>query len=108
MTFKGKNASRGVEIIDVAGFIGKKGFKAKGKRLSQYDVDTVEFIEPLPVPELEMDEDIEDKADDVIEIYDGGEPSAPDFPEVPESSKAPDSPSGSSFDDEDPIELSLF
>ena len=108
VTFKGKNASRGVEIIDVAGFIGKKGFKAKGKRLSQYDVDTVEFIEPLPVPELEMDEDIEDKADDVIEIYDGSEPSAPDFPEVPESGKAPDSPSGSSFDDDDPIELSLF
>ena len=97
LTFKGKNASRGVEIIDVASFIGKKGLKAKGKRLSQYDVDTAEFIEPLPVPELEVD--------DAIEIYegedgpqDGDEPT----PEVPDKS-AP-----SSFDDEEPIELSLF
>ena len=109
VTFKGKNASRGVEIIDVAAFIGKKGLKAKGKRLSQYDVDTVEFIEPLPVPELEVDGDAEDKGDDFIEIYDeGAEPAAPAFPEVPESGKAPEKPSGSSFDDEDPIELSLF
>ena len=112
VTFKGKNASRGVEIIDVAGFIGKKGLKAKGKRLSQYDVDTVEFIEPLPVPELEMDEGSEDKGEDVIEIYEGenenNSPVFPDAPKVAEGEDGPDSPAGSSFDDDDPIELSLF
>ena len=104
LTFKGKTASRSVEIIDVASFIGKKGLKAKGKRLSQYDVDTVEFIEPLPVPELEVD--------DAIEIYEGedlpqddGDDSAPDVPDV---SGAADSPAPSSFDDDEPIELSLF
>ncbi|MBO6067872.1 MAG: DNA gyrase/topoisomerase IV subunit A [Bacteroidales bacterium] len=112
VTFKGKNASRGVEIIDVAGFIGKKGLKVKGKRLSQYDVDTVEFIEPLPVPDLEMDDEAEDKGEDVIEIYDAeGEPAAPAFPDAPtvaEGEDKPDDAPGSSFDDEDPIELSLF
>ena len=103
LTFKGKNASRGVEIIDVASFIGKKGLKAKGKRLSQYDVDTVEFIEPLPVPELEVD--------DAIEIYEGedepqdGDDTTPDVPDIPST---PDSPAPSSFDDDEPIELSLF
>ncbi|MBR5735555.1 MAG: DNA gyrase/topoisomerase IV subunit A [Bacteroidales bacterium] len=111
ITFKGKNASRGVEIIDVAGFIGKKGFKAKGKRLSQFDVDTVEFIEPIPVPELEVDEESEDRNADVIEIYDGENgPAAPAFPEPAQSKDSPEAgtPEGSSFDDDDPIELSLF
>ena len=106
LTFKGKNASRGVEVIDVASFIGKKGLKAKGKRLSQYDVDTVEFIEPLPVPELEVD--------DAIEIYEGedlpqdGDDNAPDVPDVPDVPQTPGDSAPSSFDDEEPIELSLF
>ena len=106
VTFKGKNASRGVEIIDVASFIGKKGLKAKGKRLSQYDVDTVEFIEPLPVPELEVDE--------AIEIYEGddepedGDKPAVDVPVVPDAPDTPENSAPNSFDDEEPIELSLF
>ncbi|MCF0168567.1 MAG: DNA gyrase/topoisomerase IV subunit A, partial [Bacteroidales bacterium] len=57
VTFTGKNASREPEIIDVAEFIGKKGFKAKGKRVSSYEVGSVEFIEPLPVPEVEIEEE---------------------------------------------------
>ena len=57
LTFKGKNAHREDEIIDVASFIGVKGFKAKGKRVSPYEVDTVQFIEPLPVPELEIEDE---------------------------------------------------
>ena len=105
VTFKGKNASRGVEIIDVASFIGKKGLKAKGKRLSQYDVDTVEFIEPLPVPELEVDEAI-DLYDDEDLPQDGGAqpPVTPDDP----AAGAPDDSAPSSFNDDEPIELSLF
>ena len=93
----------GVEIIDVASFIGKKGLKAKGKRLSQYDVDTAEFIEPLPVPDLEVDEPIEIYDDDDDDTpQDGGE-TAPEVPEFPDSK-----PASSSFDDDEPIELSLF
>jgi len=105
LSFKGKNASRGVEIIDVAEFIAKKGLKAKGKRLSQYDIDTVEFIEPIPVPELETED--EGDGDEVFEIYENDTPQS----EEAFSSDIPDSPDdtgNSSFGDDEPIELSLF
>jgi topoisomerase-4 subunit A len=47
ITFKGKQANRPAEYIDVDEFIGIKSFRAKGKRASAYDVKTIEFIEPL-------------------------------------------------------------
>ena len=55
VVFGGKNAGKEPEDIDVEQFIGKKGFRAKGKKVSPYDVKSVAFIEPLvkeaPVPE---------------------------------------------------------
>ncbi len=54
--FGGKNKNRQPEIIEVAEFIGIKSYKAKGKRLSQYEVSLVEEVEPLiketPAPEI--------------------------------------------------------
>ncbi|MDR1405803.1 MAG: DNA gyrase/topoisomerase IV subunit A [Prevotellaceae bacterium] len=47
LTFKGKQARHAPEAIDVDAFIGVKSFRAKGKRLTVYDVGTVKFIEPL-------------------------------------------------------------
>ncbi|MDR3350134.1 MAG: DNA gyrase/topoisomerase IV subunit A [Prevotellaceae bacterium] len=47
LTFKGKQAHRPPETIDVDAFIGIKSFRAKGKRVTTYDVNTIEFIEPL-------------------------------------------------------------
>lgn len=47
VTFSGKNESRPEELIDAEQFIGVKGFKAKGKRISIYQVGEIEFIEPL-------------------------------------------------------------
>lgn len=47
ITFGGKNAGRAAERIDVEEFIGKKGFRAKGKRITYYQVEEVKFIEPL-------------------------------------------------------------
>jgi topoisomerase-4 subunit A len=47
VTFKGKHAHRNTEHIDVDAFIGVKSFRAKGKRVTTYDVNTIEFIEPL-------------------------------------------------------------
>ncbi|MEF9932439.1 MAG: hypothetical protein RR770_09095, partial [Bacteroidales bacterium] len=35
------------ETIDVEEFIGKKGYKAKGKRATNYEVAEIKFIEPL-------------------------------------------------------------
>jgi topoisomerase-4 subunit A len=45
--FEGKNKSRDPEIIEVADFIGVKSFKAKGKRLSTYEVGVIEELVPL-------------------------------------------------------------
>ncbi|MDR2653274.1 MAG: DNA gyrase/topoisomerase IV subunit A [Prevotellaceae bacterium] len=47
VTFKGKHAKRPPEFIDVEQFIGEKSFRAKGKRVSTFDVDTVKFVAPV-------------------------------------------------------------
>ena len=47
VSFGGKHSSREPENIDVEEFIAVKGFKAKGKRVSTYQVKKVEFTEPL-------------------------------------------------------------
>ncbi|MCF8380524.1 MAG: DNA gyrase/topoisomerase IV subunit A [Bacteroidales bacterium] len=47
LKFGGKNKDRSPEIIEVADFIGVKSFKARGKRLSSYEVDVVKELEPL-------------------------------------------------------------
>ena len=56
IVFGGKNEHRAAENIDAEEFIAKKGLAAKGKKVSQYEVKSVRFIEPLHKPE----DDIED------------------------------------------------
>ena len=68
LTFKGAQASRPTEEIDVDGFIGVKSHRAKGKRLTTYDVATLAFVEPeLPEPQQE---DAGDDADDAEDNFD--------------------------------------
>ena len=45
--FGGKNKDRENEIIEVAGFIGVKSYKAKGKRMTSYMVENIREIEPV-------------------------------------------------------------
>ena len=45
--FGGKYINRQPEIIEASDFIGVKSYRAKGKRLSQYEVSVVEELEPL-------------------------------------------------------------
>ncbi len=45
--FGGKNKNRDPEIIEVADFIGVKSFRARGKRLSNYEVKIVKELEPI-------------------------------------------------------------
>jgi len=45
--FGGKHKERSNEIIEVAGFIGVKGYKAKGKRLTSFMVENIQEIEPV-------------------------------------------------------------
>lgn len=54
ITYKGAQASRPTDVVAVADFIGIKSHRAKGKRLSTYDVDTLTFVEPEEVPEEEQ------------------------------------------------------
>jgi topoisomerase-4 subunit A len=65
IVFGGKNASREPEAIDVDEFIGVKSFKAKGKRVSNYQVKSVSFIEPLQKEPIEEPEVVEEDAPDV-------------------------------------------
>lgn len=47
ISFGGKNKDRKTEIIEVAEFIGVKSYRAKGKRLTRYQVDKISEIEPI-------------------------------------------------------------
>jgi topoisomerase-4 subunit A len=51
VTYGGNDAFRGSEEIDVEQFIAVKGFKAKGKRLTTWQIASVEELEPLRFPE---------------------------------------------------------
>ncbi len=51
ITYKGAYAQRPADEIDVDDFVGVKSHRAKGKRLTTYDVATLRFIEPELPPE---------------------------------------------------------
>lgn len=57
-------------VVDAEEFIGAKSYKAKGKRITNYDIASIEEIEPREVPEDEaptVDIEVEEVAkDDVI------------------------------------------
>ncbi|MDR1343629.1 MAG: DNA gyrase/topoisomerase IV subunit A [Prevotellaceae bacterium] len=60
VTFGGKHAKREPEYIDVENFIGVKSFRAKGKRLTTFEVKRIQFVEPLArsvAPEAEDSSD---------------------------------------------------
>ena len=73
ITFGGKHAKREDEAIDVEEFIGKKGFRAKGKRATAFEVESVKFIEPLQKEDPE-DENLPDSSSE------GADASASDVP----------------------------
>ena len=66
ITYGGADASRGTEEVDAEQFVGVKGFKAKGKRLTTWTVDKIEELEPTRFPEKEKEED-ENSDDDLQE-----------------------------------------
>ncbi len=55
VTFKDADATRPPMDIDAESFIGVKGFKAKGKRITTWHVGQVEELEPVRQPEPEGD-----------------------------------------------------
>ena len=52
------------EIIDVYDFIGVKGYKAKGKRITTVAVKEFRWLDPLPEPEEEPEEEIVEEPDE--------------------------------------------
>lgn len=48
------------EIIEVSEFIAVKGYKAKGKRITTSEVKEFNWLDPLPEPEFEDDDDSEE------------------------------------------------
>ena len=67
LEFGGKNEGRESEIIDVAEFIGVKSYKAKGKRLSVYEISKINELEPV-ISDEEVAEEAaeEDKSTDIV------------------------------------------
>jgi topoisomerase IV subunit A len=69
--FGGKNSERENEIVEVAEFIGVKSFKAKGKRLSTYQVENIKELEPIVKDEDDhqpvLDEEEEEKKPVIFE-----------------------------------------
>ena len=58
VTYKGAHAARPADEMDVDSFIGVKSHRAKGKRITTYDVDSLLFIEPeQPTPSEPIDDD---------------------------------------------------
>lgn len=60
VTYGGHDAARSPEEIDAEQFIGQKGFKAKGKRISTWQIGTIEELEPVRFPEPEVQDDEDD------------------------------------------------
>ena len=55
--FGGHDSFRDPLEIDVDEFIGIKSFKAKGKRISTYNIEQINELEPLRFPEPPKEED---------------------------------------------------
>ena len=72
VTYKGAHASRPADEVDVDSFIGIKSHRAKGKRITTYDVDTLMFVESELPDEPEDVEDVssEDAASEIVDMGD--------------------------------------
>ena len=90
VVFGGNDAYRDPMEIDAEQFIAVKGFKAKGKRISTWAINSIEELEPLRFPEPEEPNNLE----------------TPDIPETPETPAPPSTPSDI-YKEEDG-QLSLF
>ena len=72
VTYGGADAFRGSEEIDAEQFIAVKGYKAKGKRLTTYQLEGIEELEPTRFPEAAS----EPEADSAEELEENLDPDA--------------------------------
>ncbi len=100
VTFGGKHAKRNPQIIDVAEFIGDKSFRAKGKRITTFEVEKIEFRESLPVEEGPS----EDGDDGSLDFELEGPVTAGESIPAPDTEKK----TSIAFDDEDAYQMTLL
>jgi topoisomerase-4 subunit A len=63
--FGGKNKNKSPEIIEVAEFIGIKSYRARGKRLTKYQVEMIQELEPMIQPEKITEPEITEEQEDI-------------------------------------------
>ena len=88
--YTGAHATRPADEIDVDSFIGVKSHRAKGKRITTYQVASLTFIEPEPAPEPEQ-EPAEDVTDEVLDV-DLDSVNDVELPQEPQPSVSDDEP----------------
>lgn len=66
LQFGGKNEGREPEIIEVNEFIGVKSYKAKGKRLSIYEISQINQLEPTVIDEEPEELPAEEKSNEIV------------------------------------------
>jgi topoisomerase-4 subunit A len=70
VTYGGADEYRGSEEIDAEQFIAVKGYKAKGKRISTWQIESIEELEPTRFPDSTEDPDSQDDPDEPEEDLD--------------------------------------
>ena len=88
--YTGAHATRPADEIDVDSFSGGKSHRAKGKRITTYQVASLTFIEPEPAPEPEQ-EPAEDVTDEVLDV-DLDSVNDVELPQEPQPSVSDDEP----------------
>ncbi len=68
IAYKGAHASRPADEINVDEFVGVKSHRAKGKRLTTYEVASLRFIEPELPPEPEPADDDSEAFDETGDV----------------------------------------
>ena len=86
VTFGGNDSFRDPQEIEAADFVGVKGFKARGKRLTTYAIASIEELEPTRFPEKPEEPEEE-------------QPEQPESPEIPESPDSSEISENSEYSD---------
>ena len=68
VTYGGNDEFRGSEEVDVEQFIAVKGFKAKGKRLTTYQIASIQELEPTRFPEPSSAEEFSADEEEVEDL----------------------------------------
>ena len=92
VVYGGADEFRGQEEIDIEQFIGVKGFKAKGKRLSTYQTESITELEPVRFPEEPEEPETPEEQEDPEEPGAPEEQETTEKPEEPETPKEPERP----------------